>query len=165
MVFEHNESEGGKDIEMSEDTKPSARLKKETPNGGSHSHVHSTQHQETGELLTSRFTKEELNSQPKYLTTSLRISTAANPTDNDSKERARRPRRAIEPWPHPPTTNLPIPDCECSDCLRAEISALRARLQKQEEATRCGYLLAMRLLQSDIILDGEERSAIEFFTP
>lgn len=44
----------------------------------------------------------------------------------------------------------------------ALLRALRARLTEEYEA---GYILAMRLLQSNLTLDDEERVAIELFLP
>ena len=46
------------------------------------------------------------------------------------------------------------------DVLLKQRDMARARLA---EAERCGYALAMRLLQSSIVLDDEERVAQDFF--
>jgi hypothetical protein len=66
-------------------------------------------------------------------------------------------------------THLYIPAEKCLPDAIAALEAIDAHqngegyiLDEQQEA---GYILAMRLLQSDVVLDDTERAAIEFFVP
>jgi len=56
-------------------------------------------------------------------------------------------------------------NCDCTEMERRQHRELDEAIDESTAMKRAGYVLAMRLLQSDIALDDEERAACEMFSP